>query len=269
MPSPFPGMDVYLEDPAFWPDFHARFITYWCDALRELLPAGYEARVDERVNLIETSPQAMRQIGPDVLVSHEGPPGYAARQPGVAAILEPAPIPLLIHEGVRETYIEILRRPERSVVATLELLSPSNKENPGRALYLAKRNALLRADVHLVELDLLLGGLRLPLAAAYPPGDYFALVSRADKRPICHVYGWSIWQPLPTIPIPLRAPDADVLTDLAQVFTLNYDRGGYDRSLPYGEPAPISLSPNNAAWAAERARAGSPVAQPPEVGGGP
>lgn len=223
MPSPFPGMDVYLEDPAFWPDFHARFITYWCDTLREFLPAGFEARVDERANL---------------------------------------------EMGIRETYIEILRRPERSVVATLELLSPSNKENPGRALYLAKRNALLRADVHLVELDLLLGGQRLPLAAAYPPGDYFALVSRADKRPICHVYGWSMRQPLPTIPIPLRAPDADVLTDLAQVFTLNYDRGGYAPSLPYGEPAPISLSPNNAAWVAERARAGSPVVQPPEVGGG-
>ena len=23
MPSPFPGMDPYLEDPDFWPDVHA------------------------------------------------------------------------------------------------------------------------------------------------------------------------------------------------------------------------------------------------------
>ncbi|MBW3540169.1 MAG: DUF4058 family protein [Planctomycetes bacterium] len=28
MSSPFPGMDPYLEDPAFWPDFHSTFINY-------------------------------------------------------------------------------------------------------------------------------------------------------------------------------------------------------------------------------------------------
>ncbi|MEX0713660.1 MAG: DUF4058 family protein [Pirellulales bacterium] len=257
MPSPFPGMDVYLEDPAFWPDFRARFITYWCDSLRELLPAGYEARVDERVNLVEMSPPASRQIGPDVLVSHADAPGAATRQQAIAGTLEPASIPLLIQDGIRETYIEILQRPERSIVAVLELLSPSNKENPGRALYLAKRNTLLHEDVHLVELDLLLGGRRLPLAAEYPPGDYFALVSRADRRPICDVYGWTIRQVLPKIPIPLRAPDADISIDLELVFTLNYDRGGYGRSLRYGEPPRVGLPPDNAAWAAQRVRLGA------------
>ena len=29
MPSPYPGMDPYLEDPAFWSDFHDGFIVYW------------------------------------------------------------------------------------------------------------------------------------------------------------------------------------------------------------------------------------------------
>ncbi len=38
MPSPFPGMDPYLEDPAFWEDFHDRFVTYWSDVLNGSLP---------------------------------------------------------------------------------------------------------------------------------------------------------------------------------------------------------------------------------------
>ena len=27
MPSPFPGMDPYLEDPWLWPDFHLSFMV--------------------------------------------------------------------------------------------------------------------------------------------------------------------------------------------------------------------------------------------------
>ena len=34
MPSPFPGMDPYLEDPSVWMDFHESFITYqWAAAV--------------------------------------------------------------------------------------------------------------------------------------------------------------------------------------------------------------------------------------------
>ena len=40
MPSPFPGMDPYLEDPAYWSDFHAAFLTYWRDAIADLQPEG-------------------------------------------------------------------------------------------------------------------------------------------------------------------------------------------------------------------------------------
>ncbi|MGL6095598.1 MAG: DUF4058 family protein, partial [Fimbriiglobus sp.] len=27
MPSPFPGMDPYLEDPAYWSGFHSRLVV--------------------------------------------------------------------------------------------------------------------------------------------------------------------------------------------------------------------------------------------------
>jgi len=44
MNSPFPGMDPYLEDPAFWSDFHHTFIGCWREAIADALPEPYEAR---------------------------------------------------------------------------------------------------------------------------------------------------------------------------------------------------------------------------------
>ncbi len=38
MPSPFPGVDPFIEDQQFWPDFQQSFMTYWRDQLLELLP---------------------------------------------------------------------------------------------------------------------------------------------------------------------------------------------------------------------------------------
>ena len=46
MPSPFPGMDPYLEDPAFWRDFHATFIFCWREAVAAALP-DYDVEILE------------------------------------------------------------------------------------------------------------------------------------------------------------------------------------------------------------------------------
>jgi hypothetical protein len=35
MASPFPGMDPYLDNPAFWPDFRFEFIGALRNALRQ------------------------------------------------------------------------------------------------------------------------------------------------------------------------------------------------------------------------------------------
>ena len=53
MSSRFPGVDPYLDAQAYWRDFHASFITYRRDALNERLPNHYDARIDERVGLLE------------------------------------------------------------------------------------------------------------------------------------------------------------------------------------------------------------------------
>ena len=257
MLSPFPGMDPYLETPALWSDFHASFITYWRDALIDCLPDDYEARIDEKVTLMEIVPPRRKLIEPDVAVTHRGPPRGASPAPAGLATLEPVTLSLIIEEETHERHIEILHRPDHSLVAVLEMRSPTNKEEPGRSVYTAKRNALIPHPVHLIELDLLLKGQRLRLEQALPAGDYYAFVSRSDHRPACDVYHWTMQQPLPAIPIPLRPPDPDVWIDIAAVFRITYQRGRYARSLDYAAPPPIALGAEQLAWVAERTRGGT------------
>lgn len=250
MPSPFPGFDPFLENAAFWSDFHATFINYWREAIAEALPPNYEAGIGDRVYLTECDPDRRKLIFPDVAVSVTSGPEWQSNL-GSVATLEPVTIPLTILEGPRETFIEILHRSDRTLVTTLELLSPANKHQPGRTEYLAKRGAILYQPVHLVELDLLRGGLRLPFAKPLPPGDGYYFVSRAELRPDCQVYAWPLPHPLPTLPVPLRAPDADLQVSLGQVFDIAYDRGRFLRRIEYGGPLPNHLATVEKAWAAE------------------
>lgn len=253
MAGPFPGMDPYLEDPAFWQDFHRRFITHCADYLGDRLPDSYEARIDERLRLIETSNESERQVLPDVVVTHGRnsgvlpPTGIAGG--GSVATLEPVTIPMAVTAEVRDTWIEILHRPERSLVTVIELLSPTNKAGAGFGDYMSKRRAIREQHAHLLELDLLVGGQRIPLGRPLPKGDYYALLSRDERHPYVDVYAWSARDVLPTLPIPLRRPDADIPLDLGAVVGLTYERGRYARSLRYGSPPPAPLSADDAAWA--------------------
>ena len=174
----------------------------------------------------------------------------------------------MILGSVKERFIRILRRTDRRLVAVVELLSPSNKKGDRRD-YLAKRQALLREKVHLVELDLLLGGRRVPMAAPLPPGDYFAILARAEKRLVCDVYGWGLRDPLPAIPIPLEAPDADVVVPLGDLFRVAYERGRYERFLYYADKPPVRLAAEDDAWVRAGGGGARPRFAPPVVSHAP
>lgn len=260
MPSPFPGMDPYLEDPTFWPDFHFAFLNYWREALANRLPDNYEARIDEQIRLVERTIFEPRRIRPDIAVSRARSGQSSARSASRPAVgvLEPVTIPLTEteNEEIRESRIEVVRRTGRELVTALELLSPTNKEDGlGYSGYNVKRWALLTRGVNLVELDLLVGGRRIELPEPLPPGDYYAFVTRVrpEKR-VCDVYAWDVRRPLPPVPVPLRAPDPDVWVDLAEVFHTAYERGRYARSLDYGKAPPAPLAESEKTWAAELAR---------------
>ena len=253
MASPFPGMDPYLENPAHWSDFHATFIMCCRDTLTTSLPAHYTARIGERVYLVAGPPWSRKLISPDVAIERQlGPTAAFPSGAGTAtaALRTPVTIPLVAVDDACETYIEILHRSDRSLVTSIELLSPANKEEPGRSLYLAKRNALLAQKVHVVELDLLLSGQRLPMRAPIPEADYHAFVARAEARPDCDVYSWMLPDPLPVLPIPLRAPDPPVMLALGAVFAIVYERGTYQREIDYALPPPARVSEERQSWIA-------------------
>ena len=254
MPSPFPGMDPYLEDPSVWMDFHERFITYCSDALNDRLPDAYETRIEERVNLVALPDQGIGSFRADVAISEIGEiqPRRSTHEGITATLLsvEPVTIPLIFYEEEHESKVHILDRRNHRLVTVIELLSPSNKRGEGYLQYKIKRNALLSTRVHLVEIDLLVGGERLPLKDALPAGQYFAYVARGDRRPDCQVYAWSIRQALSTIMIPLSAPDPDLPLDLGKLFTTTYERGRYKRSLSYSVPPAAPLATEDLQWAA-------------------
>jgi hypothetical protein len=260
MPNPFPGMDPYIEARGRWPDFHHEFISQCRAAINARLPSDYVATINERLQTIELAEPTHRVALPDVSVIHD--PAVTSSTTGKAgagtAVLEPYTLPQAVEwlDEPTEGFIEIYHLPEYRLVTGVEVLSPSNKFLPGRVAYLAKRRDSLHHGVNLVEIDLLLEGDRLSMLVPLPAGDFYAFVTRAESSDRCDVYPWSVRQALPTIHVPLRPADPDVLLDLAEVLARTYEVGRYDRLLRHGQPVELPLSPSDAVWVRERASTG-------------
>src|SRR5262249_37857701 len=143
--------------------------------------------------------------------------------PAVAAAVaaeqaeEPDAAPVMMHAlfqaEYRELFLEVHQtRPERRLVTGIEVLSPSNKRpgTKGWRLYQRKRQAYRRGLANFVELDLLRRGRRMPMAGPWPDSPYYLLVCRKDQAPRCGVWPAHFLRPLPSLCIPLSAPDPDV-----------------------------------------------------------
>ncbi|MCP4357511.1 MAG: DUF4058 family protein [Chloroflexi bacterium] len=249
MPSPFPGMDPYLEARAVWPDVHQRLITYISEALQPQLRPQYVARIGERVQLANIS----RSYVPDVLLVHtlrEPAPTLTTAAPLVAD--EPQLITSL-DDTIHIPYIEIIARETGDVVTLIELLSPANKMGDGRNQYIQKQGDLLLTDVNLVEIDLLSYGKETVLARnslLIEPADwrYLINISRTGRRNALELYAIPLSGKLPNCRIPLRPPDADAVLNLAAVFSRSYDVGGYDLLIDYSQPPSAPLCDAEAAW---------------------
>jgi len=248
MPSPFPGMNPYLEHDQVWHDFHERFIPAAAESLAEQVDPNYIVKIDEHVYIHELEGDARAFVGRgDVTVARQPTRMSAA---GTSAVVEaPAQVWLPRFDAERISYVEIRDRQSWEIVTVLELLSPANKRpGPDRESYLAKRSELLSGSAHVVELDLLRGGPRLPLEAL-PECEYYALVSRVEERPQAGVWPIRLREPLPKLPVPLRRPDPDALLDLQAILHRIYDAARYHRYI-YQHPLQPPISSSDAAWAA-------------------
>ena len=238
MPSPFPGMDPFIENQE-WEDFHTTFNTAIREQLLPEIEPRYVVRVERRVYVEHLSDEPLPSRSPDVSVLLAESDTNANRSGGSAssATIAPVECELPMPEERRETFLVIRECESMEVVTVLETLSPANKRNgDGRRQYLAKREAVLESQSNLVELDLLRGGPRLPSRNPLPVADYYAIVSRPRRRPKADVYAWTMQQTLPAIPVPLKGDDPDVMLNLQSVFETVYERARYDLTIDYRAP---------------------------------
>lgn len=268
MPSPFPGMDPYLESHRYWSHAHLSWINYLAQALNESLPTGYLAIAQERLYVVQED----RSIFPAAAILSMQRTGRVHKLAGKAntAVLEAdAPLRVTIpHATRREFYIDIVVNSSGKqsdgnlrVVSNIEVLSPANKTpGEGRTQYLRKQMSVLSSDVHLLELDLLRSG-QHTVAATYewvckeieskelPAQDYLISLSRNLNRWDFEIWPFTVRQSLPCISIPLMEGEADVIVDLQSVFNIVYDSGPYERGIDYNLPTDPPLKARDALWA--------------------
>src|SRR5207244_1657753 len=136
MPSPFPGMDPYIEASGRWEDFHTKFIGEIERTLSPLLPARYAISLAERSYVVTATSEGKdeKSFLPDVGVNVPAEGGKSSSTAGTAILAETAekeetfPIRAFIATEHRETFIEIYDILEdQRLVTGIEVLSPSNK----------------------------------------------------------------------------------------------------------------------------------------------
>ncbi len=252
MASPFPGMDPYLEGD-MWQEFHDRLANQISMQLLPLLQPKYVALLAKRyvfdraaVDVLGLPPE-QRVVYPDV---HVVKIGEAA---AVYTDVTPPTVELTsdMGENVPILSLEIRDVAERRLVTVIEILSPVNKRGDGAREYMERRHELLQTRTHLLEIDLVRCGGRIPLEGHYPIAPYYVYLSRFTNRPKTAVWAIQLRDKLPVVPVPLLPPDEDVPLDLQTAVTACFNLVGYERLLNYQEsPPPPVFSEADMAWIA-------------------
>jgi hypothetical protein len=247
MPSPFVGMNPFLEAPELWVGVHHLLIGAIAQSLNPILRPHYFVAVEERVY-----DQNSMLVGiPDDVVLRSSQTMIVPGRASTSAVLTPTTaiaVTLPMPEVLREGYLEVRQVATGAVVTTIEILSPVNKcPGLGRRQYEAKRQKLLMTPTHLVEIDLLRQSPPMPVAGGVE-ADYRILVSRSEQRPKADLFAFNLIDAIPTFALPLLPGDEEPIVDLKVLIETIYDQGSYDLRLNYREiPAPV-LSQRDQAW---------------------
>src|SRR5260221_3224317 len=216
MPSPFPGMDPFLETDKLWPVFHHQFIGSLFQILLPNLVDRYRARVGQRQ--------------------------YATEMPLFTSI---------IREEHAEEFIEIRQRADGRLVTLVDFVSPINKTTAtGRAAYLDKRREARSANASIVEIDLVMEGQPLLDYSrdGLPEWDYAVTVTRSTQPERYEIYTSTLQKRLPRFKLPLAVDDRDTVVDLQAAFARCYDQGGFATQIDYQKPAPALTDDGDCRW---------------------
>jgi hypothetical protein len=216
MPSPFPGMDPYVETDQLWPSFHHQLVTCLYQILLPGLVDKYRARVSQR-----------------------------------HYVTEQALFTSIIREEHHEEYIEIRQRSDGRMVTMVDVVSPSNKRTDcGRDAYLEKRREGRGGGASLVEIDLVIQGQPMLEYSreGLPDWDYAVTVTRSTQPDRFEIYTATLQKRLPRFRLPLASDDRDMVVDLHTAFTRSYDQGGFSAKIDYQRDPAVALNDEDRAW---------------------
>ncbi|MEM7539413.1 MAG: DUF4058 family protein, partial [Chloroflexota bacterium] len=238
MSSPFPGMDPYLEGD-LWSSFHTHMSI---EIIRQLTPKiqpRYAAVAMKHfiMEQMEDIVISYKKIAPDVGVT-ERPTMSLQKDSGVeiepqVSLAAPLRFATVMNVPTPKITLEIRDTNERQLVTVIEILSPINKTGKFYEEYIEKRTNILNSSAHLLEIDLLRKGHRVPMWESLPDASYFIFLSRAKQRPFTDIWPIKLKEQLPQIPVPLLDNDDDAILDLQAVFESVYKDGGYAGLVDY------------------------------------
>lgn len=251
MPSPFPGMNPYLEHPEVWPGVHHFLIIEIARFLSPQLRPKYRVAVE--VRMYETTGENSLLVGiPDLVVKRSSTAtnseltNVAVATPTTQPRRVIVPVPEIIKEG----YLEIREVGTESVITTIEILSPTNKRTgKGRQIYQNKRLQVLGSQTHLIEIDLLRKGESMPFFGNHVESQYRILVSRGDCRPNADLYAFNVQDIIPSFPLPLRLGDIEPVMNLQALLSEIYEIAAYDLVMDYNQESVPPLLESDAVWA--------------------
>jgi hypothetical protein len=216
MPSPFPGMDPYLEDEGIWPVFQHHLVLCLYQILLPGLVDRYRARVGQR-----------------------------------HYVTEQALFTSIIREEHHEDFIEIRQRSDGRLVTLVDIASPTNRiTSAGRQAYLDTRRDGRNGGANLVEIDLVLQGQPMLDYSRenLPDWDYAVTVTRASQPERHEIYTATLQKRLPRFRLPLAPDDRDTVLDLHTAFNRCYDQGGFATRIDYGRDPMTRLNDEDRNW---------------------
>jgi hypothetical protein len=225
MPSPFPGMDPYVEHPKTWAPFQHQLLACLYQILLPGLVDRYRARVGNRTY---TSEMAL--------------------------------FTSIVREDHSEEFIEVRNRSDGRLITLIEVVSPANKTTAaGRAAYLEKRRDTIAQRAGIVEIDLVLQGKPTLTYSrdGLPDYDYAVTVTRATAPDRYEIYTSTLQKRLPKFKVPLAPDDRDALLDLQAAFTRAFDLGNFAAQIDYKSALhpDVPLSDANETWIDQALRA--------------
>ena len=216
MPSPFPGMDPYLEEEGIWSVFQHHLVLRLYQLLLPGLVDRYRARVGQR-----------------------------------HYVTEQALFTSVVREEQHEDYIEIRQRGDGRLVTLIDIVSPTNRTSQdGRGACLKTRRDARRISANVVEIDLVLQGEpTLDYSReSLPEWNYVVTVTRAVNQDRHEIYTTTLQKRLPRFRLPLAADDRDTVVDLQTAFNGCYEQGGFASRIDYTRDPVTSLQDDDRAW---------------------